>query len=271
MMFMQFALAGILALVLPVGAAVACGAKTDCPVANGTYRINLPEGKPVGALVFAHGYQGSAAGIMKNTSLLKMASDRGLALIALQALDDDWDIPNAPGNQKPARDELDYVDSVVADAVRVFDIPRDNVVISGFSAGGMLVWNVICGRGDAYAGYIPYSGTFWKGPPATCPAPAQNIVHVHGTADRTVPMAGRAIADTRQGNVMDVLKMYKDAKGMSDQGSYRVADLTCTRSVSDTGKRLDLCLFDGDHSFTTSRIAAAYDSLMNPDNAVPNP
>ncbi len=259
---MRFFLIAALISLLPI-AARACDATSDCAVPGGSYRISLPAPatKPAGVIVFAHGYRGSAAGIMKNTSLLKMASDRGLALIALQAGDEDWDIPDAPGGN-PQRDELAYLDSVVADAVERFDLDRNNVVISGFSAGGMFVWNVICDRGDAYAGYIAYSGTFWKGPPAACPSPAQNIVHVHGTRDHTVPMAGRPIADTRQGDVMQVMQMYKADMALSDDGAFRLDDMACSGSVNPTGKRLDLCLFDGDHSFTAARFGAAYDLLM---------
>ncbi len=254
-----------LALALAPCAALACGVTTDCLVPTGTYRISLPESaaKSMGAIVFAHGYQGSAKGTMKNTSLRKMASDRGVALIAIDAGAEDWAIPNAPQESTTPRDEMAYLDSVVADAAKQFGIDPKKVVVTGFSAGGMFVWNVICQRGDAYAGYIPYSGTFWKGPPASCPAGAQNIVHVHGTADTTVPMQGRAIGNTRQGNLTEVLDMYTKDKGFVAGQGYTMADLTCSHATNPAGKRLDLCLFDGQHSFTAERLGAAYDVLVS--------
>ena len=243
--------------------ASACSASSDCAVESGTYRISLPDGdKPIGAIVFAHGYQGSAAGVMKNKSLIKMAADRGLALIAIDAGADDWNLPNAPHESTAPRDEMAYLDAVMADAEQQFGVDPKRAVITGFSAGGMFVWTVICARGDAYAGYIPYSGTFWKGPPATCPALAQNIIHVHGTGDTTVPMKGRKIADTRQGDLRQVLAMYMKDKDFAPDGRYAVADLSCAHAASISGKRLDLCLFDGNHSFTSKRLGAAYDKLM---------
>jgi polyhydroxybutyrate depolymerase len=245
-------------------AAQACGITTDCVIDSGTYRISLPEIRDatLGALVFAHGYQGSAAGVMKNKSLIKMATDHGLALIAIDAGANDWNLPDAPGESVKPRDEMAYLDAVMADAARQYGVDPSRTVITGFSAGGMLVWNVICNRGDAYAGYIPYSGTFWKGPPASCAANAQNIIHIHGTADTTVPMAGRKIADTRQGDVNEVLAMYMKDKGFSSDTGYDVADLTCAHAATPAGKRLDLCLFDGKHSFTSERLGVAYDVLM---------
>ncbi len=251
----------LLALAAPTGV-LACGETSDCLVDGGTYRIRMPDvPAPVGAIVFAHGYQGSSAGTMKSGGLKTMAAERGLALIALDASGDDWSIPNAPSSSTDGRDEMAYLDAVVGDAVAQFGIDRENIVIAGFSAGGMFTWNAICDRGDAYAGYIPYSGTFWQGPPATCAAGAQNVVHVHGTADRTVPLAGRLIGlFTWQGDVAESFAMYTADKGLSAADGYAMGDMTCTHNEGRT--RLDLCLFDGDHDFRATRLGAAYDLLM---------
>jgi polyhydroxybutyrate depolymerase len=253
----------ILVLTLVPGLALACGETSDCTVETGTYRIRLPEGVtgPIPALVFAHGYQGSSAGTMKGAGLRQMTQGRGLALIAVDALGGDWDLPNAPGHATVPRDEMAYLDQVVADAAERFNIDPDRVVITGFSAGGMFTWNAICARGDAFAGYLPYSGTFWQGPPEGCSAGAQNVIHLHGTADRTVPLAGRAIAETRQGDVAESFAMYMADKGFSADQGYMLEDMTCNHN-SGGGKRLDLCLFDGDHDFRATRLGAAYDLLM---------
>ncbi|MFM2391383.1 MAG: hypothetical protein RLZZ437_2938 [Pseudomonadota bacterium] len=243
-------------------AAHACSRDSDCEIPLGTYRIVTPEGVngPVGAIVFAHGYRGTAAGAMKNEGLIRMATDRGMAFIALDALGGDWALPNAPGDSIEERDEMAYLDAVMADAAR-FGIDPQRSVITGFSAGGMFVWNAICDRGDAYGGYIPYSGTFWQGPPATCAAGAPNIVHVHGDADETVPLEGRAIGETRQGSVPETLAMYRADKGFVGAEGLETADMSCERAVSD-GKHLDFCVFPGKHSFTAERLAAAYELLM---------
>jgi polyhydroxybutyrate depolymerase len=249
-------------LLCPV-VANACGRDSDCDIPLGTYRIAMPEGVngPIGAVVFAHGYRGTAEGAMKNGGLIRMAHERGLAFIALDALGGDWDLPNAPGHAVVERDEMAYLDAVMADAAR-FAIDPQRSVITGFSAGGMFVWNAICDRGDVYGGYIPYSGTFWQGPPATCAAGAPNIVHVHGDADTTVPLEGRAIGETRQGSVPETLAMYRADKGFTGDTQLTTADMACERSVASDGKRLDFCVFPGKHSFTAERLAAAYELLM---------
>ena len=242
--------------------ALACGADTDCEIEDGSYRIStdgrVADGR---AVVFAHGYRGSAEGVMGNAALRRMAAERGAALIALDAADDDWDLPNAPGEEADGRDEMAYLDRVMEDAGRRFGIRREATIVTGFSAGGMFVWNAICARGDAFAAYVPYSGTFWRGPPESCPAPAAPVVHIHGDADETVPMGGRVIADTRQGDVHEALSTYlRDTGGSGAGEGFALADMRC-ESLREM-PRLDLCLFPGGHSFSVERLAAAYDLVM---------
>ena len=68
---------------LIAGPVAACGEDTDCVVGDRTYRIAGAENAPNGALIFAHGYRGSAAGVMRNRGLAALADDFGLALIAM--------------------------------------------------------------------------------------------------------------------------------------------------------------------------------------------
>jgi poly(3-hydroxybutyrate) depolymerase len=87
----------------------------------------LPEGEdantPIGAVVFAHGYRGSAAAVMKNKGLRRVLSDMGLALIALKSADDDWVIPFAPRHMDAdGSEEFNYVEAVLKDATARFSI-----------------------------------------------------------------------------------------------------------------------------------------------------
>ena len=79
---------------------LACGANTDCKIGNRHYRIAMPAGHdgktPVGAIVFSHGYRGSAVGIMRNKTLRRVVSDLGLALIAPKSVGGGWDLPLGP-------------------------------------------------------------------------------------------------------------------------------------------------------------------------------
>lgn len=239
--------------------AFACGPDTDCVVGERTYRMYLPpdlaEG-PVGALFFAHGYKGTAGGEMRNKALRALADDLGVALVALDAAGDDWKLAHTP--QQPDRaeaEEADYLRDVLADVRTRVTLDPARLVLAGFSAGGMFTWTMACDLPGVFQGFVPMSGTFWAPEPARCSAPPANIVHIHGTEDRTVPLTGRAIGGTHQGDVGKVLAMYAAQGGYTHAGEEPgPAGLTCLQSANPQGKRLEFCRFTGGHDFSTARL-----------------
>lgn len=263
---MFYRLSVLLLTVLGVSPALACGPETDCLLGDRYYRIAMPENHdgttPVGAIVFAHGYRGSAQGAMRNMNMRRMVSDMGLALIAVKSAGPDWDIPGVPSAMTSTGvAEMTYFDTVVADATARFAIDPGRIMMSGFSAGGMVTWELACNRPDLFAGFAPVAGTFWQGPPASCAAPA-SVVHIHGTEDRTVPLAGRAIAETRQGDVAEVLAMYRAEGGFgSIENGQAMDDLSCERQSNADGDLLEFCTFPGGHSFRSGFLRYAWDRL----------
>ena len=139
---------------LAAGPAAACGPDADCAVAEGVYRIHLPPGgAPTGAILFAHGYRGSAANEMGNAAMMAMADALGVAFVALSSRGDDWTIPNAPGGPRPTdRDEVAYARAVRDDVTARTGVPSARMLFAGFSAGGMLTWNVACEAGGRLRG-----------------------------------------------------------------------------------------------------------------------
>lgn len=254
----------LLLLSLAGTSAQACGPDTDCVIGDRHYRIALPEGHdgttPVPAIVFAHGYRGSAQGVMRNGSLRRMVSGMGAALIAVKSKDDDWVIPNAPRHMgSDGAEEFAYFDAVLEDAAGRFALDRGRVMATGFSAGGMMVWNLACARSDRFAGFAPISGTFWLEPPANCAGPVANLIHIHGDNDSTVPLTGRKILQTHQGEVRAALEMYGSYGGFGPARATRYEDLRCEERRNDQGDILDFCLFDGGHSFRTEYVRFAWD------------
>lgn len=245
--------------VLFAGTAVqACGPDTDCVLDNRHYRIANEKDAPSGAIVFAHGYRGSAKGTMKNLNMRRMAEEMGVALIAVKSLRDDWAIPNAPGDfDSDGSTEFAYFEAVLDDAEQRFGLDRDQVMMTGFSAGGMMVWELACNRPDLFAGFAPIAGTFWKGPPDTCVAPA-NVVHIHGTTDRTVPLEGRRIGQTWQGNIFETLSMYREFGGYGRPKETQIGKLECVQEANETGAILEFCTHPGGHSFSREYLRYAW-------------
>ena len=259
---MTATLISAIALVAASGAQ-ACGRDTDCVIGDRTYRIALPEGHdgatPIGAIVFAHGYRGTANGVMRNKALTALATDLGVAFIAAQAAGPDWQIPGGPSHHsREGIDELAYFDALIEDVTQRFAIDPANLVASGFSSGAMLVWNLACYRGASFNGFVPMSGTFWEPVPETCPTGPVNLVHYHGTEDSMVPLAGRPIEDAHQGNVSEAIEMLARTGGYRPVGSGEIPGLQCSRQVTGGGKLLELCLFAGKHRLKASHLARAW-------------
>lgn len=258
---MRHAVLVLFMLVLWPALGMACGAESDCRLGERHYRISSADQAGNGAIVFVHGYRGTAEGTMRNMNMRRMVEDMGLALIAVKSLRQDWAIPNAPGNiDSDGSAEFTYFEDVLADAETRFGLDRERVMVAGFSAGGMMVWELACKRPGLFAGYLPIAGTFWKGPPESCAAPV-NLVHIHGTADRTVPLEGRQIQNTRQGSISETLTMYRDLWGFEPVETVRVGKMDCAREASEQGATLEFCTHPGGHSFSRNYLSYGWDRI----------
>ncbi len=243
--------------------AMACGEETDCTVADRSYRVHLPPGFQItgksGAIIFVHGYRGTASGVMKNKALTWLADELGIALIAVQAANGEWNLPGVPHQDAlEGVDEPAYFDAVLSDATARFGIDPQKVLVSGFSSGGMMVWHLACYRGNAFAGFVPMSGTFWEPVPDDCPTGAVNLIHYHGTEDPTVPLAGRQIKDAHQGDVYKAIAMMARVGDYHPVTGETIGDMTCERQENAEGKRLELCLFPAKHMFRIDNLKRAW-------------
>jgi len=248
--------------------ALACGPDTDCMLGERSYRISMPQGHdgetPVGAVIWSHGYRGSSEGVMRNNAMRSAMSQMNLALIASNGVNGTWELPNGPRTMdSTGAAEFAYFEAIIDDVTARFAIDPDRIYAAGFSAGGMMVWNLACGRPDLFAGFAPFSGTFWLHPPETCADPVRSLVHVHGTQDNTVPLTGRVIAETRQGKVRDALALYAAHGSFGEKYSTEMGALSCKTQKDDAGHILSLCLFDGGHSFSVEHLNYAIGQLVN--------
>lgn len=252
--------AGFAALVAV--SAEACGIDTDCRLGAHSYRIALPsERQPdasLAAIIFAHGYRGSAAGTMRNARLVALADTLGVAVVAADAGRADWQLPGAPSAPEAnGTAPLLYVDALRRALIDRFDVDPERIVVAGFSSGGMLVWHLACHRGDVFRGFVPLSGTFWAPLPQTCPTTAVDLVHYHGTDDPVVPLDGRPIGESRQGKVPDAMALFAEAGGYLPVAVDPEPGLECTLARNDAGQRLELCLFEGEHSYAIAHLVRA--------------
>lgn len=246
--------------------ATACGPDSDCVIGDRHYRIRMPASHdghtPVGAIAFAHGYTGNAQQAMRDEAFAAIAAEMNVAIISGKSAYRGWSLPGAPSRgERPAVDELAYWDRVIDDAARRFPIDRKRLLASGFSAGGMMVWNLACHRSTRFAGFAPISGTFWAPVPPACTTPPASIVHLHGDADTVVPLLGRPIGSTKQGAVPDALDMYARYGRFGPSTMAMQNGLRCENQRSASGAILNFCLFEGGHIFDPRHIREAWQML----------
>jgi polyhydroxybutyrate depolymerase len=246
--------------------ALACGGTEACKLGDRRYYIQMPpdhDGKTaVPALVFLHGYQGSGLGSLRWKALRAAAADLGAALIVPEGVDGSWMLDNTPGDPSGDQsDELAYFDAMKTDATRRFAVDPDRMVVVGASAGGMAAWTLACHRSASFAGFVPMAGTFWAPVPPTCNGPVASVVHIHGDADTTVPLEGRAIGPAHQGSVPQTLAMYRAYGRFGAASQDAFGDLSCEMRANAEGAVLDFCQFSGGHSFSPRHMIVAWKIL----------
>lgn len=235
-----------------------CPEAHRCLVGGGSYRIVLPDdlkpGERVGAIVFFHGWQSSADDVVADRALLAVAASLRVALVAPDGKGKTWSFPGSPGQH---RDEFQFVGAMLDDLMHQPVDPR-RLLAAGFSQGGSMVWWLACRMPRRFAGFAPIAGAFWQPLPASCNGPPPHLLHVHGTADATVPMAGRQLrAGFRQGDVRQSFATIAPSCPLSSMTTQDTT-LTCARASSCGETQIALCLHAGGHDMDPSWLARAW-------------
>ena len=250
-----FALA--LAVLVAAPARACPGADSACKVEGGAYRLVMPErAVPPGGVpgvVYLHGWGANAAAAIGDAPRRRAVSERGMALIAplgvarAEARQRDWGVRD--GGTHP-RDDIAFLRRVLADAA-AHGVDRGRILLTGFSRGGSMVWDVACRRPDLARAYAPVSGAFWEPLPRTC-AGGMDMLHAHGWVDGVVPIEGRAVAGGRliQADLFAGLAVLRTALSCASDrpDAMRRDGSLLTRHWRCPDGRLDLVLHPGGHT-----------------------
>ncbi|WP_373506239.1 PHB depolymerase family esterase [Aestuariivirga sp.] len=201
------------------------------------------------AVVALHSYKGSGLGLIRNGKMVKALLARGYAVIAPEGIGGSWNF------RAQGRDDVAFIRAVADDATRRGNIERGRILLAGFSVGGSMVAYVACRTPEAFKGYAPVSGNFWKPEPKTCAGPV-NYLHTHGFRDTTMPIAGRSVGSgLRQANLLESLATLARASGCKDSE----ITVAATRSWSGCQTNLRLVMHPGGHSVPRFWADAAID------------
>jgi polyhydroxybutyrate depolymerase len=226
-----------------------------CAVDHGDYLASVPkrwDGEELlPAFVHFHGHGGSAESLYRKESFTEPISEVGAIAIYPDGIGKSWNF-RLGEELGGGRDEVVFTRQVITDALERFPVDPDRVVVSGFSIGASVAWEVACRDGELGTVFAPVSGAFWEPLPAGCPEPPQRLRHEHGTRDTVFPLEGRAVHgdDFRQGAAADAIDLLRQARGCMGEPRFeeQSGGMTCQVWDScDLGGEVQFCLHDGDH------------------------
>ena len=241
----------------------ACPGAGFCEVAGGRYLAVPPPGwdgqRPLSATIFFHGWQSSAEAFAGEPAFVEAFAREGVLLILPDGVGKTWAHQGSPST---ARDEMAFMDAVRADLLARWPVAPDAILVTGFSQGGSMVWDLACRRGRDYGAFVALSGAFWEPLPTHCAGGPVDLLHIHGTADGTVPMVGRAIGDRwRQGDVLRGLELLRATDGCPAAPARTEPAGVLSCQVWDgcsSGRELRLCEHDDGHMMPEGWVALAH-------------
>lgn len=218
-------------------------------VEGGRYLVSEPAGwdgeSPLPMLVYFHPYNGTDSSARGRSWLSGELEARGILGVFPNGINETWAHQGSPSR---ARDEIAFLDAVLADVESRW--PLSSRMASGFSQGGSMAWDAACYRGSRFDAVFPLSGAFWDPLPETCTDGPVNLRHTHGLSDGTVPMEGRPIGNSQQGDVLDGIAVWRAVNGCEeDPDTTEVVGVSTCQvwSSCTSGRQLMLCLHDGGH------------------------
>ena len=226
---------------------------------SGEYHVAMPDGWQGGpAVIYLHGYGGSGAKVIGNKGLVARFTERGYAVIAPTALPwlegkpADWALRD--GWVVFPRYDLNFIRDVLSDAVARASVDPDRVLLTGFSRGGSMVWEIACLRPNFARGYAPVSGGFWLPATQDCVGPV-NMLHIHGFTDEVVPLEGLTIDNPElgrftQADIWEGLQLWRRENACPSKPSgHEVTDgLWRKRWTCESGS-LEIALHSGGHRY----------------------
>ncbi|UWQ20731.1 PHB depolymerase family esterase [Jannaschia sp. W003] len=234
------------------------GADAPCEVEVGSYHLRLPDGAegPVPVLLFFHGHNASGRMVFGAGGLERDFLEQGYAIVA----------PNGPARANGVRSWAGQGAQGARDVAFVLAVLDDvgarvslgPVFAAGFSAGGSMAWLMGCAAPERIAGVAAVAGALRRPLPERCVG-AVPLWHVHGFADRQVPLEGRAIGGWHQGDVGEALAIRRAANGCRSEPDVIAVDapFRCRTWSSCGGAPVRLCLHDGGHGLPPGWTARA--------------
>lgn len=170
-----------------------------------------------------------------------LAADQGFAVAYPSALHRVWNVGEGPGAAQllPPRDDLAYLDRVIAEIGTRADTDPDRIFLAGFSQGGILGLSYACKRPGRLAGVAVVGMTLPTMLRDDCTeAPDFPFLLIHGTDDPIVPFDGGQII-SGWGTDMTLLSHDATLAFFAEQAGCTGVGAVTTRDALDDGTSVE--------------------------------
>ena len=216
-----------------------------------TYRpASLPAGTAVPLVLVLHGGLGSGRHAERAYGWNARADREKFVVAYPDGVGRTWNA--GPGCCGPAvRDNVDdvgFLQRLVSTVSNATPIDRDRVYVTGMSNGGMMAYRLAC-ESPVFAAIAPVAGTLVT----PCPAPASvSVIHIHGTADPTVPYAGGPgnRNDGRMVNINgpaipDLINTWRTTGACGPPSEGTAGPVTTSITACPAGREIELVTIEG--------------------------
>ncbi len=255
-----------------------------------SYTLHLPPGlgkRPVALVVALHGGGGNGDLNAEQTGFDALADREGFIVVhpdgsgpprpLLNALGKGrlytWNAGSCCGYAVQQRiDDVGFLRTLVLDLRQRYPIDPKRIYATGLSNGGMMAYRLASEAGDLFAAIAVVSGVQTS---ATGPADgdAVSILHIHGSADRNVPLLGgigdKAADRNPKPPVLDAIRYWVRRNGTAPdpQRSEQGEVLTDTWQGGRNGSSVQLSVIrGGGHAWPGGR--RLFDFLDEPSQAL---
>lgn len=116
-------------------------------------------------------------------------------------------------------DDVAFIRALVKRLQQQYPIDPKRIYATGISNGGMMSYRLACEASDVFAAIGVVSGAQTS---SGCrPAQPVSVIHIHGTADQNVTLAGgvgaKALDKTPKPPVMDAIRFWTQADGLNGE------------------------------------------------------
>jgi polyhydroxybutyrate depolymerase len=161
-----------------------------------SYRIYIPDtynanGPNVPLILNLHGYTQTATLQQDYSNFMPIADTAGFLMVLPQGTNDNQGQPFWNAFLNPLLvDDLGFISALIDTIKANYRIDSDRVYATGLSNGGFMSHVLACKLSNKIAAIASVAGTFYSAQYPYNPNRAIPVMHVHGTADPTVPYYG---------------------------------------------------------------------------------